>query len=191
MFRYCLIIIFMFSANYAQAEEKDVAKSKCDAQPYGATIDEYQGLMKTRGPGFTQEALKNAIQIMCKTKYENADRSLVYQFGITDKDINDRNTADLAIALMKGALNALANCDAPPYGSSDNHYQAYAMSITPSLGQETSDKLIAMMCRIKYKGADRSGVYRVGITDKDIDKKDTPDLVLDFMKGVQKLKQAR
>jgi hypothetical protein len=194
MFKYCLIIVSICSSAFAQAQEKDVSKSKCSAPPYGATIYEYKTFMKTSEPGLTKKALHDAIETMCNVKYTVADRSIMHQLGITDEDINNKSTAELAILEYKLALKAIkeaqaesANCDAPPYGTTDNNYKAYAMSFAPSLGQDTVDKFIAMMCRIKYKEADRSGMYKVGITDKDIDKKDTPDLAIDLMKGVQKV----
>lgn len=187
----------MCSSAFAHAQEKDVSKSKCNAPPYGATVNEYKTFMKTSVPGIHKKDFHAAIELMCNVKFTDGDRSIINQMGITDEDINNKSTAELAIDLLKGSLKAIkeaqaeiANCDAPPYGTADNNYKAYAMTFTPSLGQEASDKIIAFMCRIKYKGADRSGTYKLGITDKDIDKKDTPDLAIAFMRGIQKAQKS-
>ena len=196
MFKYCLIIVYICSATFAQAQEKDVGNSKCNAPPYGATTSEYKSYMKTTGPGLTKKALNNAISTMCNVKYDNVgvDRSNMYLLGVTDNDIENKGTAELALLEIKLALKAIkeaqaesANCDEPPYGTTDNNYKAYAMSFAPAVGQGNADKFIAMMCSIKFKEADRSGVYKVGITDNDIENKDTVNLAIDLMKGVQKV----
>lgn len=65
-------------------------------------------------------------------------------------------------------------CEAPPYGASQQAYDVIMREPGPLQG---SGELLASICAMKYGGADRSPLYRLGFTDEDI-RKTSPAILL-------------
>jgi hypothetical protein len=47
-------------------------------------------------------------------------------------------------------------------------------------------KTLPALCNAKYGGLDRTGLYNLGFTDRDIDSKDLGDIALQFMDAMHK-----
>jgi hypothetical protein len=75
-------------------------------------------------------------------------------------------------------------CKAPPYGMSDRDFRAFV----ETFGQfVVPTKTLPALCNAKYSGADRTGLYNLGFTDRDIDSKNLGDIALQFMDAMHNL----
>jgi hypothetical protein len=79
-----------------------------------------------------------------------------------------------AAALAAVAQAADPRCSAPPYGGSPDKYRAFVNTYGKAL--DDPGRILAEMCEIKFGGADRAALYKLGITDAQIDAKATSDL---------------
>ncbi|MCK1496085.1 hypothetical protein [Bradyrhizobium sp. 188] len=77
-----------------------------------------------------------------------------------------------------------ARCKAPPYGMSDHDFklfvELFGHIITPA-------RMLPAVCNVKFAGADRSGLYNLGFTDRDIDSKSVGTLASDMVVAMKKL----
>lgn len=75
-------------------------------------------------------------------------------------------------------------CSAPPYGDTVAAFQSFVkyfgQYVTPA-------KFLSGICEVKYGGADRSPLYNLGFTDKDIETKSTADLGVDMLTALRRL----
>ena len=65
-------------------------------------------------------------------------------------------------------------CAAPPYGGSPDKYRAFVNTYGKAL--DDPGKVLAEVCEMKFGGADRGPLHKLGITDIQIDAKATSDL---------------
>src|SRR5260370_12289955 len=79
------------------------------------------------------------------------------------------------VAALTGAAHAAdPRCAAPPYGGSPDKYRAFVNTYGKTL--DDPGRILAEMCEMKFGGADRAALYKLGITDTQIDAKATSDL---------------
>jgi hypothetical protein len=78
-------------------------------------------------------------------------------------------------------------CNAPPYGSTMIEFRAfvkdYGNIVTPT-------NLLAAVCKAKYGAASRAALYNLGLTDEEIDAKDTVILAFDMIVARTRLADA-
>jgi hypothetical protein len=75
-------------------------------------------------------------------------------------------------------------CSAPPYGDTVAAFQAFVKYF----GQYVPPaKFLSGICDVKYGGADRTPLYNLGFTDKDIETKSTADLGVDMLTALRRL----
>jgi hypothetical protein len=75
-------------------------------------------------------------------------------------------------------------CRVPPYGLAEGEFKAFVETfghlITPA-------KMLPALCNVKYSGADRTGLYNLGFTDRDIDSKKLGDLAVQLVTALHNL----
>jgi hypothetical protein len=76
-----------------------------------------------------------------------------------------------------------ARCDGAPYSVSAEKYPALVRLLTNLLGAPKTE-LISSICQMKFNGADRTTLYKLGFTDEQIDTTDTAGLVVNTMKAL-------
>lgn len=76
-----------------------------------------------------------------------------------------------------------ARCRVPPYGMSESDFRSFTETFN---GLITSTKTLPALCNAKFGGADRTGLYNLGFTDRDIDSKNMGDLALQFVIAMKK-----
>jgi len=76
-------------------------------------------------------------------------------------------------------------CDAAPYGVPLDKYPVLVRLLTNLFGAPKTE-LISQICKMKFDGADRTALYKLGITDEQIDMTDTETLVVDTLKALKK-----
>jgi hypothetical protein len=78
-------------------------------------------------------------------------------------------------------------CNAPPYGSTMTEFQAfvkdYGNIVVPT-------RVLAAVCNAKYGAASRTALYNLGLTDEEIDAKDTVVLAFDVIVAKTRLADA-
>jgi hypothetical protein len=98
--------------------------------------------------------------------------------------------ASLLIALASLAWgNAQAHdarCDAEPYSVPSANYPALVRLITNLFGTPKTE-IIANICDIKYNASDRTPLYKLGITDEQINETDTGTLVVKMLEALKKV----
>jgi hypothetical protein len=81
-------------------------------------------------------------------------------------------------------------CEAPPYGASMDAYNVFIAEARQSAEAESpvaqkrsreAVELLAKICKMKYDGADRTELYRVGFTPEDIDHSSTVMLTGEYL----------
>jgi hypothetical protein len=95
----------------------------------------------------------------------------------------------LLVVLSIGCGNAQAHdarCDAAPFSVSAEKYPALVRLFTNLFGAPKTE-MIASICDMKFNGADRTSLYKLGFTDEQINSTDTAELVTNTIKA---LKQA-
>jgi hypothetical protein len=79
------------------------------------------------------------------------------------------------VAALAGTAQAAdPRCAAPPYGGSPDKYRAFVNTYGKAL--DDPGKVLAEVCEMKFGGADRAPLHKLGITDIQIDAKATSDL---------------
>lgn len=93
----------------------------------------------------------------------------------------------LLFALLISCCEAFADdgrCKAPPYGMSDPDFKLFVdlfgHIVTPT-------RMLPAICNIKFGGADRTALYNLGLTDRDIDSKSVGMLASDALIAAKKL----
>jgi hypothetical protein len=78
-------------------------------------------------------------------------------------------------------------CNAPPYGATMTEFKAfvrdYGNIIVPT-------HVLAAVCNAKYGAASRAALYNLGLTDEEIDAKDTVVLAFDMIVAKTRLADA-
>jgi hypothetical protein len=87
------IVLVVLSISSAVASDP-----RCNAPPYGGTTSKYKAFTETFGKIF--ENPDNTLIALCLAKFDGKNRAALYNLGITDADIDMKDTADLAIAVM-------------------------------------------------------------------------------------------
>jgi len=92
-------------------------------------------------------------------------------------------SASLLMSVSTAAQANDARCNNPPYGGSPDRYRA----ILETYGQkmETVSRMLAGICNMKFSGADRTELHKLGFTDDEINSSDTATLAVDMMNGVR------
>lgn len=92
--------------------------------------------------------------------------------------------AALMIHLSSSCLAADPRCSTPPYGGTVQEFQSFVKHfgsyVTPS-------KFLSSICEVKYGGADRTPMYNLGFTDRDIENKPLADLWVEVISAVHDL----
>ncbi len=84
----------------------------------------------------------------------------------------------LAVISCSAAHAVDPRCNAPPYGMPESDFRAFVETFN---GVITPTKTLPALCNAKFGGADRTGLYNLGFTDRDIDSKKMGDLALQFI----------
>ena len=78
-----------------------------------------------------------------------------------------------------------ARCDAAPYSVPQDKYPVLVRLLTNLFGAPKTE-LISQICKMKFDGADRTALYKLGFTDEQIDMTDTETLVVNTLKALKK-----
>jgi hypothetical protein len=70
---------------------------RCNAPPYGDTVQAFQAYVKSFGQYVAPAKFLSSI---CEVKFGGADRTPMYNLGITDQDIDGKPTGDLAVEML-------------------------------------------------------------------------------------------
>jgi hypothetical protein len=72
-------------------------------------------------------------------------------------------------------------CNRPPYGGSPDRYRA----ALEAFGQkaEEAGKTLEAICNMKFGGADRTPLYKIGLENAEIDREDTSLLAMKILKA--------
>jgi len=98
--------------------------------------------------------------------------------------VKDTNAAHLSEAGQVGSVSD-KRCIAPPYGGTVAGYKAFIKNFGPLLDNPT--KMLAAICNVKFGHADRTTMYNLGITNEEIDTKDTADLAVQMVRALKSL----
>ncbi len=85
----------------------------------------------------------------------------------------------IAVAWSSTALADDPRCSRPPYGGSPDRYRAMQERYGRQL--ETITPTIQEVCNIKFSGADRAPLLKLGFSNADIDGGDTETLVVELL----------
>ena len=88
-------------------------------------------------------------------------------------------TAAVIVASSLAAGADDPRCSRPPYGGSPDRYRAILETYKQDLA--SVDKLLVNICNMKFSGADRSELHKLGFTDQNIDSADTETLAVDVL----------
>lgn len=77
---------------------------RCDAPPYGGTLGGYRSFVKNFGQVVEPTRMLEGV---CNAKFNRVGRKTFYGLGITDDQIDNTDTSDLAVVLI-GELRKLA-----------------------------------------------------------------------------------
>jgi hypothetical protein len=80
----------------AHAEEP-----KCKAPPYGGTEAKFRSFAQTFGVLVTPSRVLSSV---CDAKF-GGDRTMLYNLGFTDADIDARDTVNLAVEMLRAVRN--------------------------------------------------------------------------------------
>jgi hypothetical protein len=94
----------------------------------------------------------------------------------------------LAVA-YGGALAHDSRCDGAPYTVSPEKYPALIKLLTNLFGAPKTET-ISKICDMKFNGADRTALYKLGFTDEQIDTADTETLVVNMITALKKVLDA-
>ncbi|MFI5002686.1 MAG: hypothetical protein ACHQK9_22600 [Reyranellales bacterium] len=85
------------------------------------------------------------------------------------------------VALASTAHAADPRCSRPPYGGSPDRYRAILETYRDKLASVA--KTLEEVCNMKFGGADRTALHKLGFTDGEIDRTDTARLTVDIING--------
>lgn len=88
--------------------------------------------------------------------------------------------AAVVAALSSTAHAGDPRCNRPPYGGSPDRYRAILEVYKQKL--DSVAKTLEEICNMKFGGADRAALYKIGFKDEEIDRMDTSALALDVLK---------
>lgn len=88
----------------------------------------------------------------------------------------------LAVTLSAPAV--AGQCDEPPFGDTQANYKAFTETYSRLL--DNPSRVMAAICRQKLEGADRTPLYRLGLTDAAINSKSTAALAIDVLDAVRR-----
>jgi hypothetical protein len=95
--------------------------------------------------------------------------------------------ATFVLSFVPAAFADDLRCKAPPYGSPIGEFgrfvKDYGKIVVPR-------ELLVAVCNAKYGAAPRTGLYDVGLTDEEIDAKDTVILAFDMILAKTRLADA-
>jgi len=177
--------------------------SQCDAAPYGDTQQNFAAVLeaaqRTKSMDKTVRSLVLAemlgtLMLACEAKFNRGDRSLFYQNGISDHDIDTNGPAALTSAFLTARNKALASeelgeqpsdCSRPPYRDTVAKFKAFtakyqATDATSLIG------VLEVTCRAKFDGGSRRALYTVGLTDQEIATSSTTTLASIWMDATLK-----
>jgi hypothetical protein len=91
--------------------------------------------------------------------------------------------ATLVAATGSVSWAADPRCSRPPYGGSADRYRA----ILETHGQkaESVAPTLEAICNMKFSGADRGPLLKLGFSDQEIERLDTATLAVDMMNGAR------
>lgn len=92
-------------------------------------------------------------------------------------------TAVIVLAWSSAAFASDPRCARPPFGGSPDRYRAIRESYSQKLDSVT--KTLEEICNMKFGGADRTALYKLGFTDEEITRLDTSALTIDVLKGAK------
>src|SRR3954452_25351870 len=72
-------------------------------------------------------------------------------------------------------------CGRPPYGGSPDRYRAILETYGAKMQSVT--KTLEEICNMKFGGADRASLHKLGYSDGEIDRADTEALAVDSING--------
>lgn len=93
------------------------------------------------------------------------------------------------IGVSSAAYAGDARCSRPPYGGSPDRYRAILEVYGGKMQSIT--KTLEEICNMKFGGADRALLHKLGYTDGEIDSADTETLALDAINGFKHSPTAR
>ena len=88
--------------------------------------------------------------------------------------------AAVVATLSSTAYAGDPRCNRPPYGGSPDRYRAVLEVYKQKI--DSVAKTLAEICNMKFGGADRAALYKIGFKDEEIDHMDTSALALDVLK---------
>jgi hypothetical protein len=91
--------------------------------------------------------------------------------------------AAFAMTVSSAAHANDARCSKPPYGGSPDRYRAILEAYHHK--PESVAKALEDVCNMKFSGADRAPLHKLGFTDAEINSADTATLAIDTMNGVK------
>lgn len=95
--------------------------------------------------------------------------------------------AGLAIGLFccsQAARAADDRCRVPPYGMTEREFKAFV----ETFGHIVSPaKTLPIICNMKYSDADRTSLYSLGFTDRDIESKKVGDLAVEAIMALHNI----
>ena len=91
--------------------------------------------------------------------------------------------AAIVIAVSSTSYAGDPRCSRPPYGGSPDRYRA----LNEAYGQKVDDlgKRLEEICNMKFGGADRAELLKLGLTDDAIDKGDTSALAVKMFQAAK------
>jgi hypothetical protein len=98
-------------------------------------------------------------------------------------------SASLVLGVSAAVRADDARCNHPPYGGSPDRYRAVLERYGHEL--ESVSKTLTGICNVKFGGADRTELHKLGFTDDDINSSDTSTLAMDVMNRVRGLPAAK
>jgi hypothetical protein len=87
------------------------------------------------------------------------------------------------VAVSSTAYGADPRCNKPPYGGSPDRYRAFVQAYS----QKVDDlaKMLEEICNMKFGGADRTELHKIGITNDAIDTRDTSVLAVEMLQAAK------
>jgi hypothetical protein len=75
-------------------------------------------------------------------------------------------------------------CRVPPYGMTDREFKAYVDAFGHLV---TSSKILPALCNLKYGRGDRTALYNLGFTDREIESKSLAELAVEELTAIREL----
>jgi hypothetical protein len=190
-------VLMCFASGAAHAHD-----ARCDAPPYGDSQLNYNALFDgftrasksepTLPPNLLTGMMQSTMKMACDAKFGGGDRTMFYQAGLSDRDIDVSSTATLTNAWFDSRNKAHAHeasknqsadenrCSRPPYGDTVAKFKAF----TAKYQSTDATSLVSVLertCRAKFDGGDRRALYTAGLTDQEIEAGSTVSLATTWM----------